>query len=94
MSTPLTGQDCREGSFDINPEAKPDLIGTMTNMDAVETGSMDPLFSSHNIEDLYPCEVEIALKEFRRVVKDDGFAVITCPDLRSVCRLIANDLLV
>jgi hypothetical protein len=94
LATPFAGQSWKEVRFDINPDAKPDLIGTMTNMDAVESGSMDALYSSHNIEHLYPYEVEIALKEFRRVLKDDGFAVITCPDLRSVCTLIANDLLV
>jgi hypothetical protein len=94
LSTPFAGQDWKEVRFDINPDAKPDLIGTMTNMDAVESGCMDALFSSHNIEHLYPYEVEQALKEFRRVLKEDGFAVITCPDLRSVCALIANDLLV
>jgi len=32
-----------------------------------------------------------ALAEFRRVLKPDGFAVITCPDLQSVCALIADD---
>ena len=33
----------------------------------------------------------IALAEFLRVLSDDGFAVITCPDLKSVCALIAED---
>ena len=93
-STPFAGQQWKEVRFDINPDAKPDLVGTMTNMNAVESGSMDALFSSHNIEHLYPYEVEQALKEFRRVLNDDGFAVITCPDLKSVCTLVANDFLV
>lgn len=53
------------------------MLGTMTSMDAVQTGSMDALFSSHNIEHLYPYEVPVALAEFRRVLNDDGFAVIT-----------------
>jgi predicted SAM-dependent methyltransferase len=44
-----------------------------------------------HIEHLYPHEVPIALKEFVRVLKPDGFAVITCPDLQSVCALIAED---
>jgi hypothetical protein len=33
----------------------------------------------------------VALAEFRRVLADDGFAVITCPDLQSVCELVAQD---
>jgi len=33
----------------------------------------------------------VALKEFLRVLKPEGFAVITCPDLQSVCALVAED---
>ena len=36
-------------------------------------------------------EVPIALKEFYRVLKDDGIVVITCPDLQSVCEAVVND---
>jgi hypothetical protein len=81
----------REVRFDIDPAVKPDLIGTMTDMSAVADASMDGLFSSHNIEHLYPYEVGVALKEFARVLKPEGIAVITCPDLQSVCALVAQD---
>jgi hypothetical protein len=37
--------------------------------------------------------VTVALAEFLRVLNDDGFAVITCPDLMSGAKLIADDLL-
>ena len=63
----------------------------MTDMGSVESGSVDALFSSHNVEHLYPHEVPVAFAEFVRVLKDDGFAVITCPDLQSVAALIAED---
>ena len=33
----------------------------------------------------------LALGEFLRVLKPDGFAVITCPDLQSVAALVAAD---
>jgi ubiquinone/menaquinone biosynthesis C-methylase UbiE len=52
---------------------------------------VDAVFSSHNIEHLYPHEVPLALSEFLRVLKPDGFFVVTCPDLQSVCKLIAED---
>ena len=64
---------------------------TVTDMAALPTESVDALFSSHNIEHLYAHEVPIALGEFFRVLRFDGFAVITCPDLQSVARLIAED---
>jgi predicted SAM-dependent methyltransferase len=35
--------------------------------------------------------VPLALAEFLRVLKPNGIAVITCPDLKSVCALIAED---
>ena len=38
--------------------------------------SVDAILSSQNIEHLYPHEVALALKEFLRVLRPDGFAVI------------------
>ncbi len=77
--------------LDIDANAEPDIVGTMLDMTGVATASVDAVFSSHNIEHVYPHEVPVALAEFRRVLKPDGFIVITCPDLQSVCQLIAND---
>ncbi len=77
--------------LDIDPSVSPDVTGTMTDMASVASGSVNAVFSSHNIEHLYPHEVPFALAEFLRVLSDDGFAVITCPDLQSVCALIADD---
>ena len=81
----------QEIRLDINPAVKPDIIGSMTDMSAVNTNSIDAIFSAHNIEHLYPHEVPLALAEFKRVLRDDGFVVITCPDLQSVAALVAND---
>jgi predicted SAM-dependent methyltransferase len=77
--------------LDIDALVAPDVIGTMTDMSAVATASVDAVFSSHNIEHLYPHEVSLALAEFLRVLKPDGLFVVTCPDLQSVCKLIAED---
>lgn len=85
------GDDWQEIRFDINPEVKPDIIGTMTDMSGVEDESVDAIFSAHNIEHLYPHEVPLALAEFTRVLRNDGFVVITCPDLQSVAALIVDD---
>jgi hypothetical protein len=83
--------DWQEVRLDIDPSVMPDIIGTMTDMAAVASGSMDAVFSSHNIEHLYMHEVPQALAEFRRVLAADGFAVITCPDLQSMAALVADD---
>jgi predicted SAM-dependent methyltransferase len=80
-----------EQRLDIDASVAPDIIGTMTDMSAVADAAVDAVFSSHNIEPLYPHEVPLALAEFKRVLKPDGFVVITCPDLQSVCALVAED---
>ena len=82
--------DWQELRLDIDESVQPDIIGTMTDMSAVADASVDALFSSHNIEHLYAHEVPLALAEFLRVLKEDGFAVITCPDIQSVCALVAQ----
>ena len=81
----------KEIRFDIDKNVNPDIEGTLTDMNLVKTGSVDAVYSSHNIEHIYPHEVPIALKEFYRVLKDDGIVVITCPDLQSVCEAVVED---
>ncbi|HZW13187.1 MAG TPA: methyltransferase domain-containing protein [Noviherbaspirillum sp.] len=77
--------------LDIDERVNPDIVGTMTDISSVADASVDAIFSSHNIEHLYPHEVPLALAEFWRVLKPEGFVVITCPDLQEVCRLVAED---
>ena len=89
--TPFAGKDWREIRLDIDASVAPDLVGTMTDLSAVDDQSVDSVFSSHNIEHLYPHDVPTALAEFKRVLKPDGFVLITCPDLQSVCALVAQD---
>ena len=80
--------------FDIDPHVTPDIVGTMTDMSAVEDGYVDAIYSSHNIEHLYAHEVAGALSEFKRVLKKDGFLILTCPDLQEVAKLVAADKLI
>ena len=89
--TPFADKPWRELRLDIDASVLPDFVGSMTDMSSVVDSSVDSVFSSHNIEHLYPHEVPIALAEFRRVLTPGGFVLITCPDLRSVCRLVADD---
>jgi SAM-dependent methyltransferase len=81
----------QEIRFDIDPSVDPDIEGTLTDMHAVATGSVDAIYSSHNIEHVFPHEVHTVLLEMHRVLRDDGIVVLTCPDLRSVCEAVAND---
>ena len=83
--------DWDEIRLDIDKAVVPDIIGTLTDMNTVETSSVDAVYSSHNIEHIFPHEIPIALNEFYRVLKDDGIVVITCPDIQSVGEALAQD---
>ena len=76
--------------FDIDEKVNPDIVGTLIDMSEVETNSVDAIYSSHNIEHLFSHEVPVALKEMYRVLNDDGYLIITCPDLVSVCNEVTS----
>jgi ubiquinone/menaquinone biosynthesis C-methylase UbiE len=85
-------QEWQELRLDIDPKVKPDIVASITDLSALADGSVDAVFSSHNLEHLYPHEVPLALREFRRVLKSpQGIALITLPDLQQVAQLIAED---
>ena len=81
----------QEVRLDIDPQVKPDIVGDITDMKMVEAASCDAVYSSHNLEHLYPHQVGTALAEFRRVLKPEGYALVLVPDLRSVAKQIAED---
>jgi hypothetical protein len=83
--------DWKEIRFDIDQSVNHDIQGTLIDMGDVKNASVNAIYSSHNIEHIFPHEVPIALKEFHRVLTDDGMVVITCPDLQSVCEAVAKD---
>ncbi len=91
LHSAFEGDDWLELRLDIDRAVLPDIVATMTDMSPVPDASVDAVFSSHNLEHLYPHEVPVALAEFRRVLKPDGFALITLPDLQEVARLVATD---
>ncbi len=81
----------KEVRLDINPDVEPDLIGSITDMrGVVADASFDALWSSHNVEHLCAHEVIPAFSEFRRILKPDGFALITCPDMEAIAKLILD----
>lgn len=80
-----------EVRLDIDPAVQPDLVGDITDMRDVAPASFDAVYSSHNLEHLYPHQVGAALAEFRRVLAPHGFALIIVPDLRTIASRIADD---
>jgi SAM-dependent methyltransferase len=81
----------RELRLDADASVHPDIAGSMTDMPDVASGTVDAIYSSHGIEHLYWHDVPKALAEFLRVLKDDGFVVITCPDVQAAAAMVAQD---
>jgi SAM-dependent methyltransferase len=79
-----------ETRLDIDPECQPDIVASITDMTAVASQSMDAVYSSHNLEHLHAHEVTLAVREFLRVLKPRGFALIALPDLQSVAQLVVE----
>jgi SAM-dependent methyltransferase len=73
-----------EVRLDIDAATGPDVVASITNMHFFSSAGFDAVWSSHSLEHLHTHEVPSALAEFRRVLKPDGFALITCPDLEAV----------
>ncbi|HUO54730.1 MAG TPA: methyltransferase domain-containing protein [Rhodoblastus sp.] len=79
----------QEVRLDIDPAARPDIVASLSNMRGkVADASFDALYSSHAIEHLFAHEVIPAFAEFRRVIKPNGFALVTCPDLAMIARYL------
>jgi SAM-dependent methyltransferase len=81
----------QEIRIDIDSGAKPDVVGSITDMRAAfPPQSFDAIWSSHILEHLFVHQVPDALLEFRRVLKADGFALIATPDLEAIASLILD----
>ena len=68
--------------LDIDPRMKPDILADILDMGNV--GKFDGLYSCHVLEHVYPHEVDVALKEFKRVLYDDAICMTFVPDLEGV----------
>jgi len=89
---PVFAQEAwNEVRLDIDPQSKPDVVASITDMkSAFSPQSFDAIWSSHTLEHLYAHEAPLALAEFKRVLRPDGFALITLPDLEAVASLVLD----
>jgi predicted SAM-dependent methyltransferase len=91
LNNDFNSPEWEEVRVDLDPNNQPDILSSMTDLSAIESNSIDAIYSSHSIEHLFAHEVFQALTEFNRVLNDDGFLILTCPDLQTVCALVADD---
>lgn len=80
----------QEVRCDIDESAMPDIVADMTDLSVIPDDSFDAIYSSHNIEHVFAHEVPKVLKEFSRILKPEGFLVITCPDVQLLGQALAE----
>jgi len=91
MPPMFTGPSWTRVTIDIDPEARPHHVGSLSDMRSLfDNGTFDAVWSSHSLEHMYLFDLRRALAEMRRVLKRDGFALVTCPDLEAVAAGIAE----
>jgi protein O-GlcNAc transferase len=88
---PAMFADWREMRVDADANAAPDLLADITDLSAIETGSIDAIWSAHCLEHLYLHQVAGAIAEMHRILADDGFLCLIVPDLQVLAEYIVND---
>ena len=82
--------DWDEVRLDIDPSVNPDIVSSIQDMSVIDSDTFDAVYSSHNIEHIHSFDVHKTFSEINRVLNNDGFLILTCPDLKAVCSLIAD----
>jgi protein O-GlcNAc transferase len=88
---PAMFADWRELRVDVDAATAPDILADVTDLSAIESGSVDAVWSAHCLEHLYLYQVGTAISEIHRILADDGFFCMIVPDLQSIADYIAND---
>jgi SAM-dependent methyltransferase len=81
----------RELRIDIDPGVAPDIVASVTDLSAIPSASADAVWSAHCLEHLFAHQVPAAFTEFRRVLRDGGFACVIVPDVQAVAQWAASD---
>ena len=84
------GDDWYEIRLDIDPDVNPDIVADMLDMSMIPDNSVNAVWSSHNIEHLFPHQVKEAMTEIYRVIKDEGHFLVTLPDIQTVAAYVAH----
>ncbi len=79
--------------LDIDASVNPDIVADMTDLSMIPDHSVDAIWSSHNVEHLYPHVVPVALAEFFRIIKPMGHFLVTLPDIETVAGYVARGML-
>src|SRR5258707_15049579 len=88
---PAMFADWRELRVDVDAKVAPDILADVTDLSAIESGSVDAVWSAHCLEHLYLYEVGKAIAEVYRILSDDGFFCVVVPDPQTIAEYITTD---
>jgi hypothetical protein len=81
----------RQVRVDLDPQTRPDILASITDLSAIGSETVDAVWASHCVEHLYHHQTGTALGEMRRILAPHGFVCIRVPDLQTVAGFIAAD---
>lgn len=82
------GEHWVEVRVDIDREAQPNIVASVTHMPGVPTEGAHAVFSSHAHEHLNDFEVSQGFSEIYRILKKGGFLLMNVPDLTEIAKLV------
>jgi len=82
------GDRRRDGFINIDIRETPatDMVTEAWNLSGFQDETVDEIYTRHMIEHLHPKDAQLAMVEWRRVLKPRGLLHIVCPDLEFHCK--------
>lgn len=91
LQSAFIGPEWREVRFDVVPAPGIDLVGNLADLRGViGDATFDGVWAPHNLVRLWDHEVPLALAEFARILKPDGFALVSSPDLAAIAQFVTE----
>ncbi len=76
--------------LDIDPRGGPDVVCDARELRTLPAAQFDAVYCSHNLEHYYKHDGSRVLRGFLHVLRDDGFAEISVPDVVSVMQRVVT----
>jgi SAM-dependent methyltransferase len=91
-SIPLPPQyvDFEHLLLDIDPTGEPDILCDARDLASLQSGQLDMIYCSHNLEHYYKHDVRRVLDGFFHVLKPGGGIHIVVPDVMSVMKTVVD----
>lgn len=81
-------------NIDLNPNVKPDIIGSVLNLSEFEDNSVDEIVAECVLDHIERKDCLVALKEWYRVLKPKGKLLIRCSDANVMYRFFNKTLVI